>query len=561
MARVYDKFYALESKNIDPRTRRYLTPKRIVYTKGLVSGADILLSERSNQISLFGLERCVLENKAGQPHAAILIDFGIEFSGSLRIMAWQVRGDKAESARLLVRFGESVSEAMTPVGEKNATNDHANREMILEINQLSANETNESGFRFAYVELLDDDGSVFLKSLQGVFAFRDIEYKGSFQCSDPLLNKIWNTAAYTVHLCMQEYLWDGIKRDRLVWIGDMHPEVLTILAAFGDQQIIRDSLDLVRDENPKELFMNGTAAYSIWWILIQEMLYRTTGDFDYLEEQKIYLTDLMRKLIPFVDEEGKEQITGWRFLDWHNENNPAAKHAGLQGLMKLGLDTGASLLEILGDGELAAECKATAARMKNYIPHHESSKQVAALLALSGLEDAKKMNDEVISRGGTHGYSTFFGYYILAAKAQAGDFVGALDDIREYWGAMLKMGATTFWEDFDLDWLENSSPIDEIVPEGKNDIHGDFGKHCYTQLRHSLCHGWASGPCPYLSHYVLGIRPVSHDTYRIDPELSGLDWARGSYPTAYGNIEIELKKTSEGTAIKLSAPKEIKIVR
>ena len=155
MARVYDKFCALESKNIDPRTRRYLTPKRIVYTKGLVCGADILLSERSNQISLFGLERCILENKAGQPHAAILVDFGIEFSGSLRIMAWQVRGDKEESARLLIRFGESVSEAMTPVGEKNSTNDHANREIVMPINQLSANETNESGFRFAYVELTD----------------------------------------------------------------------------------------------------------------------------------------------------------------------------------------------------------------------------------------------------------------------------------------------------------------------------------------------------------------------------------------------------------------------
>ena len=561
MARAHEKFASLECKSIDPRVRRYLTPKKIIYTDGLVSNPEVLLLDRSNQISLFGLEKCVLENKQGQPHAAVLVDFGIEFSGALRIMAWQVRGERAESAKLLIRFGESVSEAMTPIGEKNSTNDHANREMIISINQLSANETNESGFRFAYVELLDDDGSVFLKSLQGVFCYRDLEYKGSFECSDPLLNKIWDTAAYTVHLCMQEYLWDGIKRDRLVWIGDMHPEVLSILAAFGDQQIIRDSLDLVRDENPKDLFMNGTAAYSIWWLMIQEMLYRTTGDIDYLYEQKEYLCTLMQKLIPLVDEKGSEQITGWRFLDWHNENNPEAKHAGLQGLLKLGLDTGAKLLEILGEHELAAECKTTAERMKNYIPHHQNSKQVAALLTLSGLADAKQMNDEVISVGGAHGYSTFFGYYILAAKAAAGDFCGALDDVREYWGAMLKMGATTFWEDFDLDWLENASPIDEIVPEGKDDLHGDRGKHCYTQLRHSLCHGWSSGPCAYMSHYVLGIQPVAHDTYKIDPELGDLDWARGSYPTAYGNIEIELEKTDEGTEIRLSAPREIKIVR
>ena len=55
---------------------------------------------------------------------------------------------------------------------------------------------------------------------------------------------------------------------------------------------------------------------------------------------------------------------------------------------------------------------------------------------------------------------------ILAAKAMAGDFVGALRDIREYWGAMLDLVATTFFEDFNLDWVENSAPIDEVVPEG-----------------------------------------------------------------------------------------------
>ena len=34
-------------------------------------------------------------------------------------------------------------------------------------------------------------------------------------------------------LNMQDCLWDGIKRDRLVWIGDMHPETMSILAVFG----------------------------------------------------------------------------------------------------------------------------------------------------------------------------------------------------------------------------------------------------------------------------------------------------------------------------------------
>ena len=56
---------------------------------------------------------------------------------------------------------------------------------------------------------------------------------GNFYCSDERLNRIYQTAVRTVSLCMQEYLWDGIKRDRLVRVGDMHPKVSVITAMFG----------------------------------------------------------------------------------------------------------------------------------------------------------------------------------------------------------------------------------------------------------------------------------------------------------------------------------------
>jgi len=94
---------------------------------------------------------------------------------------------------------------------------------------------------------------------------------------------------------------------------------------------------------------------------------------------------------------------------------------------------------------------------------------------------------------------------------------------------------------------------------GKDDIHGDFGAYCYKQFRHSLCHGWASGPAPYLAGNVLGIQVVEAGckVVRFNPHLSGLDWARGTYPTPYGNIEIELDKT--GASCK--APDGVKIIK
>ena len=97
-----------------------------------------------------------------------------------------------------------------------------------------------------------------------------------------------------------------------------------------------------------------------------------------------------------------------------------------------------------------------------------------------------------IIEGGAYGMSTFMSYYILKAVASF-DKATAVKMLKEYYGAMLDKGATTFWEDFDLAWADGSSRIDEIPSKGQKDIHGDFGAYCYRGFRHSLCHGWSAG--------------------------------------------------------------------
>ena len=52
---------------------------------------------------------------------------------------------------------------------------------------------------------------------------------------------------------MQDHVWDGIKRDRLVWIGDLHPETMVIATLFGEHPIVPASLDYVRDRTPPGL--------------------------------------------------------------------------------------------------------------------------------------------------------------------------------------------------------------------------------------------------------------------------------------------------------------------
>ena len=91
-------------------------------------------------------------------------------------------------------------------------------------------------------------------------------------------DSIWDVGAYRVHLNMQEYIWDGIKRDRLVWVGDMHPETLTIRTVFGADASVARSLEFIRKETPLPGWMNGMASYTMWYAIIVHDWFMYTGE-------------------------------------------------------------------------------------------------------------------------------------------------------------------------------------------------------------------------------------------------------------------------------------------
>jgi len=552
----------LKNTEKDNRVRRFMAPARVVWKtdsdKASVTGEEALFEARPKQIHFNPGQTCVLTSKGES--AGILLDFGVEFHGYVKLYIHSVTPKRV---KLRVRFGESVSEAMSEIGgDKNATNDHINRDQIIDVGFLSMPEIGPSGFRFVRIDLLDTDASVGFQAIQGIFTYRELEYKGSFECNDELLNQIWDTAAYTVHLNMQEYVWDGIKRDRLVWIGDIHPETSTIQAVFGYDESVEKSLDLARDESPLPAMMCGMSSYSLWWIMVQYGWYMQNGNKEFLQSQKAYLIDLLKFFAGCIKDNGEEDLPPTRFVDWPTQALPEATHAGLQGILSMTLATGAILCRELDDEETAEICEEAVKKLAKHIPDTHGNKQAAALLALAGIEDAKKLSDEVLKVGGAKGFSTFLGYYMLCAMGKAGDVDDALDIIKEYWGAMLSRGATTFWEDFNMDWLEGSSRIDELVPEGVKDIHGDYGAYCYKGFRHSLCHGWASGPAAFMSEYVLGIKPVAAGCEKIEfkPNLGKLSWAKGTYPTPKGIIKVELSKNADGSvATKIDLPEGVSI--
>jgi len=538
-------------------TRKYLTPQRIVWlsdsTGKFVQNAETLLKPGTGQADLSRQNFFMMHNK-GESQQGIILDFGREIQGGIEIVT--TRGNTNPAGKVRIRFGESVGETMTDVGVDGATNDHAMRDFEVTLPYIGRLEVGESGFRFARIDLVGPNDSIKIKEISAIFRYRDIPYLGSFTSNDERLNRIWLTGAYTTHLNMQEYLWDGIKRDRLVWVGDMHPEVMTINSVFGYNDVVPKTLNFAKNQYPLPNWMNGISSYSMWWILIQRDWYNYQGDLSYLKEQKEYMVGLLYQLAKYINKDGKEILEGERFLDWPTSENKEATDAGYQALMVMAFKAGAELCKELGETATFTLCEQSIEKLEKYVPEMAGSKQDAALLAMSGLISPQMANEKALSLDGVHKMSTFYGYYMLTARAMAGDYQGAIDNIREYWGAMLDLGAT-------IDWMKNAGRIDEITPNGKVDVHATYGGYCYKQYRHSLCHGWASGPTSWLTQYVLGVNVVKPgcQVIKLSPHLGDLKWVKGTFPTPYGILTIEHEKQPDGSVrTTYEKPEEITVI-
>ena len=555
----------------DELTRVYISPIRVLWssdtTGTLVRNSQVLLQPGNSQSDMSRTTRFCAMTTTLTDTASILLDYGKELHGGLQLVMGG--SSRREPSLVRIRFGESVGEANSNTYNSDwlmgfSTDDHAKRDIILEIPRSGMIEIGNTGFRFVRIDLLQPGTTINIKEARGILRYRDIPYLGSFKSSNPRLDSIWMTGAYTTHLNMQEYLWDGIKRDRLVWLGDFHPELKAINAVFGYNEVVPKSLDLATRQYPLPQWMNGMSSYSMWYLIIHHDWYMQQGDLDFLNSHREYIVGLIDLINSKIAEDGTETLSPFRFLDWPSTPNKEGVEAGYRALLSWALRDARKLCAVLGESR-SADVAAEAARKLNRktLPHN-NLKQAAALMAVAGMMDPLKASEEVIAVDGAKRFSTFYGLYMLEALSLAGMQDEALKIVSDYWGGMLDMGATTFWEDFNMEWMENSARIDQLTPEGMNDIHGDFGDYCYPSFRHSLCHGWSSGVTAWLTENILGIRVVEPGckVIEVKPHLGNLAWVEGSFPTPHGVVKVRHERLPDGEVrSEIDAPEEIQIIR
>ena len=523
------------------RNIEFVYPVRIIKADGIISGGENFLINR-DEIASFGNDNLICMRNENGIKSYVILDFGKEICGGVRIVTAIVKG---LTTKIRLVFGESVSEAMSSVGEKGATNHHSPRDFSAMISIMSAHEFGRTGFRFVKIELEEDNAEVAFKSVIGLCSLPDEKLIGKIETDDESINKILETAVYTCALNMQDgYFLDGIKRDRLVWSGDMYAEIKTALCSFGNTPHTKRSLDFVKATTPDGFWMNNIPSYDAWWVINVCEYYNYSGDSAYLAENLNNINTAMKELDACIDEDGTMDFgkTGKKlglhefFLDWPTDGTKDA----VTGTALLILYAARIFKKTAKDEACYATICSINRKLQRYISEETSKKQIAAFQVLCGQpSDGLK---RLLEKDGASGFSTFMSYFILKALVASG-CDRTVDFIKEYYGGMLIRGATAFWEDFDVSWLDGSGRIDEIPVTGKKDLHADYGQFCYKGLRHSLCHGWSSGVVPFFIEEIVGLKILEPGFKKIAvrPDPGSLKYISAKIPTPYGVVNIEVK--------------------
>lgn len=473
----------------------------------------------------------------GDAPPSLMLDFGRELTGRL-----EVESDTDAPVQMSIQYGEDEREALN--GPFLGVN-------LVTIAPHGIGHGSKTAFRYVKVRFTGGPAVMRFKSIHVDHIFYPVTYRGSFESSDPQLNRIWETGAYTAHLCMQDGLWDASKRDRGRWSGDNDVSGRVVDAVFGDKYLMEDTEDRLIGEAPVTQHVNGIPGYSSYWFTTVAEYYRHTGSKDFLAKTH----DRAVQLLEHVDAEFDERdlyvnkTKVWLYVDWSPELNgdtPESRRASEFEFYRAYRD-GAWLLREMGDTANADKYDRRAAAIKaaadkylldpatgTYGPRWQTN-AMAVLSGVAGPERYDAIWKNVLSQVGHVKYNAFiispyYNYYVISAMAKMGHRAEALAWIRQYWGGMIDEGATSFWEAYDPSWY-------------KEDFHASLQSDNRSGYFVSLAHGWASGPTAWLMEEVLGIHPTGagFSTVDIHPDLMGLAWARGAEPTPNGLLQVDVK--------------------
>ena len=474
-----------------------------------------------------------------------LYDFGRETFGYL--VVHNLRGT------IRVYYGESREEALD--------RDHCETLDVLTAPTLhespsTLHETPSKAFRYVYIEK-EPDSTYDDVTMLYEYAPHDPAHSGSFRCSDEEINRIWQVGAYTMDLTTREFFMDGIKRDRWTWSGDAIQSYLMNYYLRFDTECVKRTIRQLRGKDPVTAHVNTIMDYTFYWFKSILDYYEYTGDADFVREMWPRMVTLMDYVLARTNADGmaEGQPDDWIFVDW--VDFPMHKRGTLcfeQILLCKALETMARCQRLLTAAPVASpDYAALAATLRRRIRATFWSPEAHAYLhaiedghlnpqvtkfpnmfaILYGLADEQERQDimrHVMLNPDIDPITTpYMRFYELEALCLDGLQTQVLREIRDYWGGMLREGATSFWEKY----VPTETGTQHLAMYGR-----PYGK--------SLCHAWGASPVYLLGRYYLGVRPTKpgYQEFEVRPHLGDLDWMEGDVPTPKGLVHVYMDKAS-----------------
>ncbi|SFP85085.1 alpha-L-rhamnosidase-related protein [Parafilimonas terrae] len=481
-----------------------------------------------------------------------LIDFGKETFGFLQLHGIKGKGN------INIIYGESKEEANS--------DDHAETLDRIQFNStVNTDSTLPLSKAFRYVKVETTSG-ITVDSVSMLYEYADVKDKGSFACSDTLINKIYDVSKYTLHLATREFFIDGIKRDRWVWSGDAYQSYLMNYYLMNDDETVKRTIYALRGKDPVTAHINTIMDYTFYWFLSVYDYYMYSGDSAFIKQNYPRMQTLMDYCLSRRNKDGlMEGLPGdWVFIDWAAGLSKQGEVSFEQMLFCRSLETMALCATINNDATNANKYKQLAADIKQKLFSYYWNEQKKALVhsRVNGVASnnvtryanmfgiffnyftpaqKQEIKTSVLLNDSVQKITTpYMRFYELEALCALGEQQHVLQQMKDYWGGMLQLGATSFWEEYD----PSKKGAEHYAMYGR-----PFGK--------SLCHAWGASPIYLLGKYYLGVSPTSsgYATYKIEPSLGGLQWMEGTVPTPHGNIalrcdtkQIKIRSTEgEGT--------------
>ena len=421
--------------------------------------------------------------------------------------------------------------------------------------RLELNAELYEGVRFGWINVTSFVSEFTITAIRLVAQSKPTAYKGSFQSSQPMLDRIWYAAAFDVRANMESTGFGAIlmdRGDRIAWTGDAHPSQACALVAFGDFEFVKNSTAA------SATHANGIATYSLYWAMSLFDYVRYTNDTAMLLE---YSGNVDGKLMAAA-EKIANNASHMGFCGWderlgagfENPNIAEVRRVYLSLAVRVATTFSSLLLEVGKQQPLSPNTTAMAAKWQQTATEwaaaisrdwqrqgwgmHALADAVNADAAmptpfLSAADKAaiaaSHFNDSVQICS----FSPFNQYWVLQALGHLDQPKMALFSILHCWGGMLELGGTDFWEVYSPEWNRFLTANTTATPHVPDPVPN--GQSGYT----SLAHPWGAGVAAWMSENAVGLQPLTpgFGRWRVRSLLARFDLltsVNGTVPTGRG---------------------------